>query len=119
MFGHNAAAEILSLVRHFSFSIFINLFLSVRYCFLLSFSKYVGQSSVTDGEPIVVRDTKEGEEWIEVLSWKPRAFLYHNFLTKEEADHVIELAGDKIQRSQVSDLVTLIQFCRWWDLEAQ
>jgi prolyl 4-hydroxylase len=49
----------------------------------------------------LLREQKKDEEWVEVLSWKPRAFLYHNFLTEEEADHVINLAGDKIQRSQV------------------
>ena len=28
--------------------------------------------------------------WVEVLSWKPRAYLYHNFLTHEECDHIIK-----------------------------
>jgi hypothetical protein len=27
---------------------------------------------------------------VEVLSWKPRAYLYHNFLTHEECDHIIK-----------------------------
>jgi len=40
-------------------------------------------------------------EYIEVISWAPRVFLYHNFLNKEDADHVVELAGNKVQRSQV------------------
>jgi hypothetical protein len=30
--------------------------------------------------------------WIETLSWKPRAFLYHNLLSPEEADHLITVA---------------------------
>lgn len=32
------------------------------------------------------------EPWIELLSWKPRAFLYHNFMTDEETDHIIKEA---------------------------
>ena len=27
---------------------------------------------------------------MEVLSWEPRAYLYHNFLTHAEADHLIQ-----------------------------
>lgn len=26
--------------------------------------------------------------WVEVLSWSPRAFVYHNLLTDEECRHV-------------------------------
>ena len=25
-------------------------------------------------------DEGNGERWLEVISWEPRAFLYHNFL---------------------------------------
>ncbi|XP_050381733.1 probable prolyl 4-hydroxylase 7 [Argentina anserina] len=37
------------------------------------------------------------------LSWKPRAFLYKNFLTEEECDHLINLAKDKLEVSMVAD----------------
>jgi len=37
------------------------------------------------------------------LSWKPRAWLYHNFLTAEEADHIISLAKPTMARSTVVD----------------
>lgn len=30
--------------------------------------------------------------WVELLSWKPRAFLYHNFLSEAEADHIVSAA---------------------------
>ena len=30
--------------------------------------------------------------WMEQISWEPRAFVYHNFLTPEECDHLIALA---------------------------
>lgn len=29
---------------------------------------------------------------MEPLSWKPRAFLHHNFITADEADHIVALA---------------------------
>lgn len=35
---------------------------------------------------------KSSEPWIETLSWKPRAFLYHNLLSEAEADHLIHVA---------------------------
>lgn len=37
------------------------------------------------------------------LSWNPRAFLYRNFLTDAECDHLIFLARDKLQKSMVAD----------------
>ena len=40
---------------------------------------------------------------MEQLSWKPRAYLYHNFMTAEEADHLVELARPTVARSEVVD----------------
>ncbi|GLJ31177.1 hypothetical protein SUGI_0624750 [Cryptomeria japonica] len=37
------------------------------------------------------------------LSWRPRAFLYKNFLRDEECAHLIELARDKLEKSMVAD----------------
>jgi hypothetical protein len=33
---------------------------------------------------------------IEVVSWKPRAFIYHNFLSDEEAEHMKRLAAPTV-----------------------
>lgn len=38
---------------------------------------------------------------MEVLSWHPRVFIYHNFLTDMECDHLIEIAVPHLQRSLV------------------
>ncbi|KAJ0968948.1 hypothetical protein J5N97_021825 [Dioscorea zingiberensis] len=46
------------------------------------------------------------EQWTEVLSWEPRAFIYHNFLSKEECEFLIELAKPHMQKSTVVDIVT-------------
>lgn len=40
-------------------------------------------------------------KWIEVVSWKPRAFIYHNFLSDEEAEHMKRLAAPTMKRSTV------------------
>ncbi|XP_059452062.1 probable prolyl 4-hydroxylase 7 [Corylus avellana] len=37
------------------------------------------------------------------LSWHPRAFVYKNFLTDEECDHLITLSRDKLELSMVAD----------------
>ena len=42
-----------------------------------------------------------GARQIETLSWSPRAFLYHNFLSDEEADHIISTARPSMHRSTV------------------
>ncbi|CAA7035707.1 unnamed protein product [Microthlaspi erraticum] len=47
-----------------------------------------------------------GERWLEVLSREPRAFLYHNFLTNEECEHLINLAKPKMGKSLVRDTIT-------------
>mmetsp|Transcript_62605 Transcript_62605/g.198219 ORF Transcript_62605/g.198219 Transcript_62605/m.198219 type:complete len:206 (-) Transcript_62605:386-1003(-) len=48
---------------------------------------YRGTPSLRGGN-VRGRDTKR---WIEHLSWSPRSYLYHNFLTKEETLHLIHL----------------------------
>ncbi|CAN6818040.1 unnamed protein product [Brassica oleracea] len=67
----------------------------------------------------IVRDSKErlgflfaclangyGDSWVEVISWEPRAFLYHNFLTNEECEHLISLAKPSMKKSKVVDVQT-------------
>ncbi|PIN04696.1 Prolyl 4-hydroxylase alpha subunit [Handroanthus impetiginosus] len=46
---------------------------------------------------------KRGDQWTEVLSWEPRAFLYHNFLSKEECEYLINLAKPHMKKSTVVD----------------
>ncbi|PIN01372.1 Prolyl 4-hydroxylase alpha subunit [Handroanthus impetiginosus] len=47
-----------------------------------------------------------GEQWTEVLSWEPRAFIYHNFLSKEECEYLINLARPHMVKSTVVDSKT-------------
>ncbi|KAF0930716.1 hypothetical protein E2562_034911 [Oryza meyeriana var. granulata] len=49
---------------------------------------------------------EKGEPWTEVLSWEPRAFLYHNFLSKEECEYLISLAKPHMKKSTVVDSST-------------
>lgn len=35
------------------------------------------------------------------VSWSPRAYLFENFLSDEEADHIIALASQELKRSSV------------------
>ncbi|KAF7802916.1 putative prolyl 4-hydroxylase 7 [Senna tora] len=51
-----------------------------------------------DGSSVVVDPTR-----VTQLSWRPRAFLYKGFLSEEECDHLIFLAGDKLEKSMVAD----------------
>ncbi|KAG7544921.1 Oxoglutarate/iron-dependent dioxygenase [Arabidopsis suecica] len=47
-----------------------------------------------------------GDRWLEVISWEPRAFVYHNFLTNEECEHLISLAKPSMVKSKVVDVKT-------------
>ncbi|XVF63620.1 hypothetical protein PTKIN_Ptkin09bG0101300 [Pterospermum kingtungense] len=49
---------------------------------------------------------KRGEQWTEVLSWEPRAFIYHNFLSNEECEYLINLAKPDMVKSTVVDSKT-------------
>lgn len=51
-------------------------------------------------------DEGNGETWVEVISWEPRAFVYHNFLTKEECDYLIDIAKPNMHKSTVVDSET-------------
>ncbi len=39
--------------------------------------------------------------WVQHVSWKPRVFIWHNFLTEQEARHIIKLAVPQMKRSTV------------------
>ncbi|KAL2940319.1 putative prolyl 4-hydroxylase 3 [Bienertia sinuspersici] len=43
------------------------------------------------------------DQWVEFLSWEPRAFVYHNFLSKDECEYLITLASPHMEKSQVVD----------------
>ncbi|KAI4316989.1 hypothetical protein L6164_024906 [Bauhinia variegata] len=45
-------------------------------------------------------------QWTQVLSWEPRAFIYHNFLSKEECEYLISLAKPYMVKSTVVDSKT-------------
>ncbi|KZV53826.1 hypothetical protein F511_00092 [Dorcoceras hygrometricum] len=48
-------------------------------------------------------DEDSKDQWVEVISWEPRAFVYHNFLSKEECDYLISIAEPKMEKSTVVD----------------
>lgn len=50
--------------------------------------------------------SERGERWTEVISWEPRAFVYHNFLSKDECEYLIELAKPHMEKSTVVDSAT-------------
>uniref|UniRef100_A0A803MAW0 procollagen-proline 4-dioxygenase n=1 Tax=Chenopodium quinoa TaxID=63459 RepID=A0A803MAW0_CHEQI len=42
------------------------------------------------------------QQWVELLSWEPRAFVYHNFLSKEECEYLIKLASPRMEKVRTS-----------------
>ncbi|KAG6432011.1 hypothetical protein SASPL_103583 [Salvia splendens] len=49
---------------------------------------------------------ERGEQRTEVVSWEPRAFIYHNFLSKEECEYLINRATPHMVKSTVVDSET-------------
>jgi len=51
---------------------------------------------------LLVEDkTNPSKRWVEVLSWQPRIILFHNIISKAEADHMVTVAEPKVSRSSV------------------
>ncbi|KAK1325813.1 hypothetical protein QJS10_CPA01g00343 [Acorus calamus] len=46
------------------------------------------------------------DQWTEVVSWEPRAFIYHNLLSEEECKYLIELGKPHMEKSTVVDSKT-------------
>eukprot|EP00955_Chlamydomonas_euryale_P067400 359833-Chlamydomonas_euryale.AAC.11 len=46
---------------------------------------------------------------VQVLSWKPRAFVYHNFLSKAELKHILELAAPQVGAACVATRMRCLQ----------
>ncbi|XP_061359276.1 probable prolyl 4-hydroxylase 3 isoform X1 [Gastrolobium bilobum] len=65
---------------------------------LSAFRRKISES----GDSLVERQ----EQWTEFLSWEPRAIVYHNFLSKEECDYLINLAKPFMVKSSVVDSKT-------------
>ncbi|XP_045787205.1 probable prolyl 4-hydroxylase 10 [Trifolium pratense] len=51
-------------------------------------------------------DDNDNKCWVEIISWEPRAFIHHNFLTKEECEHIINIAKPHMHKSAVVDNIT-------------
>ncbi|KAG6767101.1 hypothetical protein POTOM_028280 [Populus tomentosa] len=97
---------ILTLLLTFTFVILILLalgILSIPSTSSDSSRKANDLSSIAHNSKIHESGDDEGkaEQWVEVISWEPRAFIYHNFLTKAECDYLINLAKPHMQKSMV------------------
>ncbi|PNW77989.1 hypothetical protein CHLRE_10g459900v5 [Chlamydomonas reinhardtii] len=53
-----------------------------------------------------MQDRYGAEPWIETISWSPRAFIYHNFLSEAECDHLTDIGNKRVSRSLVVDSKT-------------
>ncbi|KAG1660152.1 hypothetical protein FOA52_007809 [Chlamydomonas sp. UWO 241] len=70
---------------------------------------YKPKLTFPDDDPSTTSDSASAHEdtnndtkpWIQVLSWKPRAFVYHNFLSQAEVAHILRLARPLMKRSMV------------------
>ncbi|KAK7346309.1 hypothetical protein VNO80_20825 [Phaseolus coccineus] len=63
-------------------------------------------TSIARNTHVSQEDDNQGERWVEIISWEPRAFIYHNFLTKEECEYLINIAKPNMHKSAVVDSET-------------
>ncbi|XP_052625239.1 probable prolyl 4-hydroxylase 3 isoform X3 [Lactuca sativa] len=60
------------------------------------------RSAVSSERSFSVKGIGSGDD-ILFLSWKPRAFVYHNILSKEECDYLINHANPHMENSTIVD----------------
>mmetsp|Transcript_5800 Transcript_5800/g.6297 ORF Transcript_5800/g.6297 Transcript_5800/m.6297 type:complete len:261 (-) Transcript_5800:120-902(-) len=85
------------------------LLIFVGVCVLFTLAYKFGQASTVSAadKPVSVsvidqqikRQIEESGEKvpeIEVLSWKPRIFVYHNFISDEDCDHIVEIGTEEV-----------------------
>nr|XP_043633547.1 probable prolyl 4-hydroxylase 6 [Erigeron canadensis] len=92
---------------------FRNPFISFVLCFsFLSPDFSVPSSGFRDMKTLAIRLPSDsyGHSFdpsrVMQISWRPRAFVYKNFLTDAECDHLIEVARHKLKKSMVADVKT-------------
>ena len=52
------------------------------------------------------REDRERGTWMELISWRPRAYIIHNFMSPEECVELVKIARPFMARSTVVDSVT-------------
>ncbi|KAJ4847061.1 hypothetical protein Tsubulata_039066 [Turnera subulata] len=93
-------------------------FILLPFCFLI-FSRHLSISSqnmypslfymggsVLELKRSVLLSNAFDPTRVSLLSWQPRIFVYKGFLSEEECDHLINLAGNELQISMVVDEAT-------------
>jgi hypothetical protein len=70
--------------------------LRLAACLLLACAAAVAARAVPYAGVVKAGDGSK-QPWIEQLSWHPRAYLYHHFLSDEECDHIIKASGHRLQ----------------------
>jgi hypothetical protein len=77
------------------------------YCLVISSSRKYAHitfyipivASKTVGIP-VAQAALDGSPFIETISWSPRAFVYHNFLTHAECNHLVNKGEKKVRHDK-------------------
>ncbi|XP_010272176.2 PREDICTED: probable prolyl 4-hydroxylase 7 [Nelumbo nucifera] len=84
-------------------------FLSFSLFVLISVPNIAHSSLDVSGNGLVLRLKSDSPSYgfdkkrVIQLSWRPRAFIYKNFLSEEECDHLISMARGKLEKSMVAD----------------
>ncbi|KAL1540688.1 procollagen-proline 4-dioxygenase [Salvia divinorum] len=52
------------------------------------------------------QDEESKDQWVEVISWEPRASIFHHFLSIEECEYLISIAQPHMEKSTVVDTET-------------
>ncbi|OIW14808.1 hypothetical protein TanjilG_05429 [Lupinus angustifolius] len=109
--GKKLSTFTLVLITFSILTLILMLLLSLGIVYLPTISDDSSVADLSAFRRKTISESDEGlvekqKQWTEVLSWEPRAFVYHNFLSKEECEYLISLAKPHMVKSSVVDSKT-------------
>lgn len=102
----SSSTVVLTMFLMFSFVVLVLLVLGILSVPTTSPTATSKPNDLSSLHSAAVVSEGDDEKWTEVISWEPRAFLYHNFLSKEECEYLINLAKPHMHKSTVVDSAT-------------
>ncbi|CAI8608972.1 unnamed protein product [Vicia faba] len=90
----------LSTLRTLIFILFVIFTIVILILLTLRIPKFNHLNSISPSNTLRTEDDSN-KSWVEIISWEPRAFFYHHFLTKDECEHLINIAKPNMRKSLV------------------
>ncbi|KAI5418766.1 probable prolyl 4-hydroxylase 10 [Lathyrus oleraceus] len=91
----------LSTIQTLFFILFVTFTIFILILLTLRIPKFNHLNAISRNTLRSEDQDDDNKSWVEIISWEPRAFFYHHFLTIEECEHLINIAKPNMGKSLV------------------